>query len=53
MGWFARRYSHLSLSSIFPPHIVASIAFTENTVSFPWPSLWENQNHTESSYSTQ
>lgn len=33
------RYSHLSLSRIFPPHMVANMAFTENTVSFPWPSL--------------
>lgn len=37
------KYLHLSLSSILPPHIVANIAFTENTVSFPWPSLWKKR----------
>lgn len=32
-------YLHRNLSTIFPPHMVASIDFMAKTVSFPWPSL--------------
>lgn len=37
-------YSQRSLSTIFPPHIVASMAFIEKTVSFPWLSLQVERN---------
>lgn len=36
-------YSQRSLSTIFPPHIVASMAFIEKTVSFPWLSLQDDR----------
>ncbi len=32
-----------SLSTIFPPHIVASMAFIEKTVNLPWLSLQEER----------